>query len=97
MPIQTLTSPCVAAHHALTVSQAAYEGAEDQAYWDAHEAHLDALAGTSHGTLEAAVEALRVIVADAIDCGLFVDACQAQQRVFQAALNVAEFVPSQAH
>lgn len=97
MPIQTLTSPAVTAHHTLTVSQAPYDGPDEDAILDSHEANLDSLADASYRTLEAALEALRVVVADAIDCDLFGGAWRAQQRVFQAACNVAEFAPSQAH
>lgn len=97
MTVSTLTMSRALSAGPATASQAAYENADDQAYWDTYEAHLDALAEASFSTLEAAVEALRAIIVDAIDCDLFGEACQAQKRVFRAALNVAEFTHSLAH
>jgi len=97
MPVQPITLPAITAHHSFTASRATYENADDQAYWDTYEAHLDALADAAHGTLEIALEALRVIVADAIDCGLFVGTCRAHQRVFQAACNVTDLAEAAAH
>jgi len=97
MSVQSITSPAIPAHHSFTASQAAYDGPVEDAILDAHEVNLDNLADASYRTLEAALEALRVIVADAIDCDLFGDAWRAQQRLFQAACNVAEFASSAAH